>query len=83
MSFASRVYGITRCSPARDLEPVGQLVGVGVGVVEEPALLDDQPPRVLRDPARVPADRAHAAGALDRRDRGRMCSRSSSSPSSA
>ena len=51
------------------LYPVGKLVGVRVGVVEEAALLDHQSARCLRDPACVPAHRPLPAGPLDRLDR--------------
>ncbi len=54
---------------AADLDPVGQVVSVGVAVVEEAALFDDQAARVRADPAGVPADRAAAGRALDRLDR--------------
>ena len=44
--------------PPPDLDPVGQLVVVGVGVVEEAALLHHQAPRVdARAVAAVPAER--------------------------
>ena len=55
--------------PAGDLEPVGQIVGVGIGIVEEAALLDHQAPGIGAVAAGVPADRAAAGGPLDRLDR--------------
>jgi hypothetical protein len=50
------------------LDPVGQLVGVGVGVVEEAAVLDDEPARRVRAAAGVPPDGPPPADPLDRRD---------------
>ncbi len=55
--------------PARDVDPVRQLVGIRVRVVEEASFLDDEPPCALRYPTGVPADRPAAARLLDRGDR--------------
>ena len=44
-SLASSVYGTTRCCRPDDVDPVRELVGVRVRVVEEAALLDDEPSR--------------------------------------
>ena len=58
------------------LHPVRQVVGVGVGVVEEAAVLDDESARVRAVAAGVPADRRRAGQLADRLDGRRMCSRS-------
>ena len=52
-----------------DVEPVRQLVGVGVGVVEEAALRYHELPGALPRPAGVPPDGPRAAQPLDRLDR--------------
>src|SRR3546814_14327974 len=56
--------------PALDLDPVGQVVGVGVGIVEEAAVLEQQAagPRARRVAA-VPAGRRRPGQALDAGDR--------------
>src|SRR5581483_4188568 len=57
---------------AARLDEVGQVVVVGVGVVDEPALLDDELAGVdARRPAVVAADRRAAAGPRERLDRER------------
>ena len=54
---------------AVDRRPIGQLVVIGVAVVEEAAFLDDQTPRVDAGPiATVPAERSRARQLLDRGD---------------
>ena len=54
---------------ALDPGPVRQFVVVGVGIVEKPAFLDDQPPRVHAGPAAaIPAERTLPHGRLDRGD---------------
>jgi hypothetical protein len=54
-------------APALDLDMVGKVVVVGVAVVEEAALLDEEPARVhARAVAAVPALAAHAGGPADR-----------------
>src|SRR5690606_4690417 len=53
---------------AIDRDPVGQVVVIGIGIVEEAAVLDDQLPGIAAQAAGIPADRPHAAGLLDRLD---------------
>ena len=65
----SHVVGIERVRdhelrPARAFEPVGQVVGVGVGAIDKPALFHAQPDRVDRRTALIEAQRPCA------RDRG-------------
>ena len=50
-------------------DPVRQVIVVGVGVVEEAALLDDQPPRVGAQAAGVPAEGPASGRACDALDR--------------
>src|SRR5206468_12743313 len=50
------------------LGPVGQVVVVGVGVVEEPAFLDHQAARVRAEASRVPAERPAARQAREALD---------------
>ena len=56
---------------ALDFDPVRQVVGVRVCVVDEAAVLDDQPSRVRAVAPGVPAFRRVAGQTLDRRDRAR------------
>ena len=50
--------GNNQMRPLRTFHPIGQIIGIGVGRVEKPALLHDQGLRVHRTPARIPAERA-------------------------
>ncbi len=53
---------------------IGQVVGIAVGIVDEPAFRRDQPRGVRRGPALVPAERAAAGQARVERDRfGDVC----------
>ena len=57
---------------AGDLDPIGQLVVVGVGIVEKATLLDQQTARILAWPvAAIPAEGTLAGRALERFDRPR------------
>ncbi|KOT01469.1 hypothetical protein DM50_2834 [Burkholderia mallei] len=49
-----------------DVHPERQIVAVMIGVVQEAAVLGDEPMRVRTVAARIPAERAHARHALDR-----------------
>ena len=55
---------MTRCGLPRDLEPVRQLVGERIAVVEKAARLDEQPPRIGARPPGHPADRPRAGQLL-------------------
>src|SRR5260370_30780320 len=52
----------------RHLHPIGQVVGIGIGVVEKAAVFGDEALRVLARAPGVPAKRPLAGEALDRGD---------------
>ena len=58
--------GHDQVGPSEHARPVRQIVVVAVGVVQEPALLDDELAGVHAHLAAVPADRARAGRPLDR-----------------
>src|ERR1039458_10097157 len=49
--------------------PVGQIIGIGGGVVQQSAVLDDEAARVRTVPAGVPAERCAAADLPQRGNR--------------
>ena len=68
--------GHDEVGPTRDLDPVGQVVGVGVGVVEEAAVLDDEAARIGAVPTGVPAERRGPVSWRIASTARRRCSRS-------
>src|SRR5262252_7626807 len=71
-SFGVHRTGHDEVVASLDLDPIGQLVVVGVGIVENAALLHEQPAGVLtRSEAAVPAKRALSGRAPERGDRER------------